>query len=55
MDRGGHDESHVVGAHEPMSDTEMAVLRSCATEAVGTPELLDALGYLPCFPEFHMR
>ncbi len=37
-------EAHVE-AHEPMSDTEMVVLRSCATGAVSTPELLGALGY----------
>jgi ATP-dependent DNA helicase RecG len=28
-----------------MSDTERALLRSCATGAVSTPELLNALGY----------
>ncbi len=50
MDRGGHDESHVVGAHEPMSKTEMAVLRSCAHGAVGTTELLDAF-FTRCLAE----
>lgn len=45
-----------------MSDTEMAVLLSCATGAISTPELLGALGYgsrtspiLPGFGEFPQR
>jgi ATP-dependent DNA helicase RecG len=42
-----HVEAHEahVEAHRPMSDTERALLRSCATGAVSTPELLNALGY----------
>ncbi len=38
-----HVEAHE--AHEPMSDTEMAVLRSCAAGSVSTPDLLNTLGY----------
>lgn len=40
-------EAHVDAheAHEPMSDTEMAVLRSCAAGSVSTPGFFNTLGY----------